>query len=90
MKTKKGKSRAVVTPEPAPTHTFQDLQHLEEDPPRFTVGEMATQVLALAYLSEEGTSLSFVIHYRTDKTIERPADRIADGLHYVPFDGDRR
>ena len=57
---RKGKSRAVSTPDPelAPTHTYLYLQHLEEDPPKFTVGEMATQVLALAYLSEEGTSLS--------------------------------
>ena len=70
---KKGKSRAVSTPDPdpAPIHTYQDLQYVEEDPPRFTVGQMATQVLALAYHSEEGTSFpNFVDHY-ADMVIHR-------------------
>ena len=70
---RKDKSREVSTPapEPAPTHTYQDLQHLEEYAPRFTVGEMATQVLALAYLSEEGTFFSVFVDSYADAMIER-------------------
>lgn len=57
---RKGKLPAASTPDPesAPTHTYQDLEYLEESPPKFTAGQMATQVLSLAYLYEEGTSLS--------------------------------
>lgn len=61
MKKEKLQEVSTPDPEPAPTHTYEELQYLEEYAPRFTVGQMATQVLALAYLSEEGTFLSLVL-----------------------------